>query len=855
MKMFFAIAVLGLPSFAAAVVDFKKETLPGRWVEQLVPEDLPALELPAYYNKLDTARAQMQSGRYRQSLITLASAKDVDAVEAALVKASSLNAIGRTKKAIETLDAENLKDDPRAKVLRAHVLSGVGQNDEAIAILKDVVRAKPDALEPRLLLGQLHEKVGDMEGAKKTYAWFVDESRLLDKWQGQTGESVFDDASAVTTIARAIDRWAALTGGYQQNPALHNTLLNMFVKAYDVIDRGYQPAHVAAGEYYLSHDNEKEAAKELEAALDRNPNDIAALRLLGQIALSTFNFDGLDKLVAHMREVNPHSTVAELLQARNLLLQRLPHEAVEPLQSVLKREPKNLEALGLLAGAYALQLEDKKAADVLKQVEQLDPDDASAYQEVAEQLASMRQYPRAAAHYKIAIDRAPMWTAPRNGLGLLYTQSGDEDDARTTLDAAHNLDPFNIATTNYLRLLDMMGTMAKAETEHFVVFYDAQKDPLIPEYFSEYLETIYKDVCGQFKTEPKVKTYIEVFPTHDAFSVRTTGSPWIGTVGASTGRVIALVAPRKGKMTMGTFNWANVLRHEFTHTVTLAATDNRIAHWMTEGLAVVQEDSPPPWNWVPMLHDAVQKKKLFSMRDLTWGFVRPRRPMDRQLAYAQSFLICKYIEEKYGHDATLRMLDGFKNGKSEEAVFNDVLKIGQEEFSTEFFAWAEKYVASWGYDKETSKKVEALRKDADAKMEANDFAAALPLWEQINKLRPMDQIPHMRLSSIYLKLKRTDDAVKHLEALDAVELKDNRYAKAIARIYRDAGKIDDATKHAQRAVYIDPYDQAAHELLAGLYEKSGNETGLSKEKRVLALLAEWQKLQQLQMDNATHESN
>ena len=41
----------------------------------------------------------------------------------------------------------------------------------------------------------------------------------------------------------------------------------------------------------------------------------------------------------------------------------------------------------------------------------------------------------------------------RNGLGLLYTQSGDEDKARVELEAAHSLDPFNLRTTNYLRLL------------------------------------------------------------------------------------------------------------------------------------------------------------------------------------------------------------------------------------------------------------------------------------------------------------------------------------------------------------------------------------------------------------------
>src|SRR5213076_3093750 len=217
---------------------------------------------------------------------------------------------------------------------------------------------------------------------------------------------------------------------------------------------------------------------------------------------------------------------------------------------------------------HALRLEDDKAAATLKEVEKLDANNASAYYEVAEQLAAMRQYPRAAQHYKIAIERAPWWTAPRNGLGLLYTQSGDEDDARVTLDAAHTLDPFNLAATNYLRLLDDLAKFSRSESEHFVVFYDAQADPVIPEYFGEYLESIYKDVCGDFKCEPKVKTFIEVFPTHDAFSVRTSGSPWIGTVGASTGRVIALVSPRGGKQTLGTFNWSQVLRHEFTHTVT-----------------------------------------------------------------------------------------------------------------------------------------------------------------------------------------------------------------------------------------------------------------------------------------------
>src|SRR5207249_9430257 len=153
-----------------------------------------------------------------------------------------------------------------------------------------------------------------------------------------------------------------------------------------------------------------------------------------------------------------------------------------------------------------LQLRDGGMQEILKQVEKIDPHNSSAYFEVAEQLGAMRQYPRAAAMYQVAIDRAPWWTAARNGQGLLYTQSGDEDKALIVLDAAHALDPFNLKTTNYLRLLDMLGKFDKKESAHFVVFYDGKTDPVIPEYFSDYLESVYGQDGVELLHEPEVKT-------------------------------------------------------------------------------------------------------------------------------------------------------------------------------------------------------------------------------------------------------------------------------------------------------------------------------------------------------------
>lgn len=821
---------------------FTRGSIPRKWIEPVLPEALPALEYPSYYNDLEKARLEAFTGRYKQSLQTLLKVPvEMEPVQVALIKASSLAATGRRERALQALGADPVKDDARVQVKRALILAEMGRLQEAIAQLKEHLQKYPNSIPGRFEIGSLYEQVGDIDSARTAFDWFmVAPQDYLGKWQTNK-EKGFESAEDVTYIGRAIDRWATLTGAYKDLPPLHDAVLNIFVRAYDVIDRQYWPAHLAAAEYYLSHDNSTQAIAELTDASAINENDAKIAALFGQIAVSQWNFDSADAMVNQLREVDPRSIDADLLEARNLLQQRRPSDALLSLQQLLAKQPNHVEGLGLLAATYALQLKDDRCDEILKQVEKLDADNASAYLEVAEQLGAMRQYPRAIKMYKVAIERAPWWTAARNGLGLLYTQSGDEDDAKLTLDGAHTLDPFNLRTTNYLRLLDELQKFERKETEHFVVMYDSKIDPIIPEYFSDYLESVNAQVCKTFNTQPPVKTYIEVFPTHDAFSVRTTGSPWIGTVGASTGRVIAMVAPRKGEKTMGPFNWSQVLRHEYTHTVTLAATDNRIPHWMTEGLAVYEEHSPLKWEWIPMLYNAVANKELFTMDKLTWGFVRPRKPTDRALAYAESYWICKYIEDTNGHDTILKMLAEFKAGNSEEGAFRKVLNQSLEEFQAGFFTWTEKQIADWGYDEETSAKYTDLVEKGKALINGRKYEEAVKVWEEIVKLRPVDSLPHARLAGLYLtkEVNQPEKAIEHLKVLHAVELKDNSYAKRIGRLYRDQNDIKNAWTYATDAVYIDPYDLSAHTLLLEIAEKANDQKAIEREKRVIPVLEKW----------------
>jgi tetratricopeptide (TPR) repeat protein len=829
-------------------------TAPRKWMDAVMPEKLPDLQFPAYYNDLDKAKTEAFQGRYKQALIDLAKIKadkPADLVTVALTQAAAEDALGRQELALKALSDEKVSKDPAVEIRRAELLAYMGRQDDALSLLKDHIAAHPDSIGGHFQLGAINEQIGHIAEAKAALGWFVEKPQdFLERWQNHEHNAPFDSAENVTLIGRALDRWATLNEKYRNSPQLDKTILNIFVRAYDVIDRDYWPAHVAAGEYFMSHDEAQEAAKEFSVALHANPSDIHSMQMMGMLALQQYSFEGAEQAIAGIRAVNPQAREADFLETRNLLLERRPELAFAPIQRVLDKQPKNIQALGLLAAIYGLQLKDAKTAEILQQVDQIDPNNASAYYEVAEQFSSVRQYPRSAAMFKKAIERAPWWTAALNGLGLLYTQSGDEDLSQTVLNEAHELDPFNLATTNYLKLLEMMHGFARKESAHFIVMYDPTLDPVIPEYFNDYMESVHKSICDTFKYEPKVKTSIEIFPTHAEFSVRTTGSAWIGTVGASTGRVIALVSPRNGSATMGTFNWAQVLRHEYTHTVTLGETDNRIQHWFTEGLAVYEERTPMRWEWVPMLYNAVKKHELFPIDQLTWSFVRPKRPIDRQLAYAESYWICKYLEEAYGHETILKLLQDFHDAEPQEVAFPKETKKSLPEFQADFFAWCEQTTAKWGYDADTSKKYREMVDQADALIKGHEYKEAVKVWEDIVKIRPVDELPHKRLAGLYLTkdVNEPEKAAEQLDLLSKVELKNNIYAKRVARLYRDLGKFDDAEKYGLLAVYTSPYDQEAHEILAQIYEKAGdNEKGLEREKRVIAIIAK------MTADNAAKE--
>jgi predicted Zn-dependent protease len=795
------------------VESLSKKAAPHVWVEPLVPEKLPELKHPEYYEALDKAKAQLAAGRYKLALATLhAAGKDLEPLEAALVRGAALNALGRTDEALAALSADGVVDAPRAQVLRAVVLAGVGKEGEAIALLQSHIAANPGSIAGHYHLGAICEAVGDVATATAAYGWFTEEpQRFLDKWLGED-PTAFESAADVTLIGRAIDRHAILTGGYRTNKELHNIVLNMFVRAYDVIDRGYVPARVAAAAYYITHDDKPRAEKEIEAALAGNPNEPEALELAGRLAIDEHKFGDALGAADALRAVDPQSAAADVLEAHALLRGDRSSRAGSIVDRLLARRPRDLEALALGA-AVAIGRNDEAARDgYLHRADSVAPGSALALATLAGILQDVHRHDAAKAYAAIAVERAPLWPLPRHQLGRLHMQLAEEDDART-----------------------------QVETKNFVIAFDPKLDPILGEYLGDYMEHVHAEVTKHFAHTPKRRTVLEVFPTTPAFSVRTAGVPGAETYGAAFGPVITAVAPRAGA-TMGPFNFARVLRHEFTHVINLSQTDYRCPRWLTEGLATWQEGVPFRFAYVPkQMYDVVTKDKLAPIADLSGTLLRGESKIGGEMMYMQGFWVGRYLTETYGHDSVLKLLDGYRLGKGDDDAFRHAIGKPTAEFDKEFAAWAKNEVKGWGYDAESTKTFDELAKTGEEMIAAKQLKEATDVWQQANKLQPLNPLPHRRLAGLYLRQDNPREALPHLKAFLPLELADNRYAKGIARIYRDLDETDDAVKYGMEAVYVNPYDADAHELLIELYEKAGNAEGITKEKRVIAMLEELKK--------------
>jgi cellulose synthase operon protein C len=545
----------------------------------------------------------------------------------------------------------------RAIRLKAEILEGLGRREEAVAAIAPLVE--------RLIEARTTEPADLVEGVRA----MIIRARI----EGQPSRDF-------------------------------QTMMNLLARARQELDRLHWPAPLIEAQLLIDKDNFSEGVTALHETLSLNPRCSQAWYDLGRVAMQRFDFASAATAAAALRRLNPQHPLADLLDAEAALTQDDPETAQTILGPLLDRLPNLRPAMAFGAATAALFYSDEAVKAALERYDALSPGSPSAHYVVGRQLSFNRQYEAAAEALEEAIRRAPAWPAPQIELGLMELQSGRDDRALKALQSVAKLDPFNKRAANSLFLLEELATYRQIESEHFVIRYKPGVDDVVAQMMPGPLEKLHEIVSTRFEFTPARKTVIELMPDHQRFAVRITGMPFVHTIAACTGPVIAMEVPREGQPSqhMGPFDWPRVLQHEYTHTITLGQTRNRIPHWLTEASAVSMELRPRGYNTCSLLAQALERGELFNLDEIKWAFVRPRRPNDRALAYAQGHWMVEFMNERFGSSALVRLLARYFDGEREQQAIPNALGVSREQFYTDFLAWAKEQVQAWGMDAKPS---------------------------------------------------------------------------------------------------------------------------------------------------------
>lgn len=644
----------------------------------------------------------------------------------------------------------------------------------------------------------------------------------------------------------------------------NRALLARIARARDA-DRLNFDARLAEAELLYARHNLPEASNAAKEALTLNPRSAAAWRLLGDIAVDAFDFDTSESIADRLDALAPGdgarpSADGAALRARAALRRRDPQDAIDALAPAIAAMPERHELLAIRAAAESATFDTDATEALLAEFDRRSPALPDALVWVGRTLAEARQYDLADAYLQRAIERAPAWALPRLERGLMLVQAGDDAAARAELEQALARDPFDLRAQNSLTLVTELATYQTIETDHFVIRFKPGIDAALAPEMAVAMEALHARVCsdapGGVDFEPARKTTIELMPNHEWFAVRIGGMPSIHTMAASTGPIIAIESPQEGpKFTVGPFDWKRVLQHEYTHTVNLARTRNRIIHWLTEANAVFNEDSPRDMRTWRLLASAYTNNELFDLEQINIAFVRPKRPQDRSLAYAQGAWMFEYIVERWGPDAPRAIMDASTAGASAVEAFEQVLAESPQSFLEAFTPWARDQLLERGLilpddlppadellagfmggpDDPDATPPEQLidellaeypdhpelldLKLAFALMRADERLSdeQIALLERMIAVRPPDDAPHRRLARHYLAAESFDErlrAIPHLEFLDAREIHTPAYAAALADLYAKSGNPTGAQEKAERAASIAPFDADQREQAA-----------------------------------------
>jgi tetratricopeptide (TPR) repeat protein len=714
---------------------------------------------------------------------------------------------------------------------RADLRFELGRWDDAKADAAAALKVKDEHLLARWTLARIARDKGDLEEADQAVRWIV---RYYSRRSQEDNDIVDPDQLLIVAQAGAENaRWHRITRQF-------SVVLNEVIKDALKSDPTLWMAEAFAGSLLLEKYNRPDALEAFDKALEINPKAADALVGKGRAAMQKFEVKDADQFADDALKINPKHIGALTLKADVHLTAGDFTGAEKRLVAARAINPRDAVVLGKLAACYTLLGKPDSSAAVVKDAESFDAKPSLFYSEMAGVLEDRKKFTLAKQYYLKSAAFRPNLPAAPLALGLLAMRLGQEGDAKVILTKAFEADAFNVRARNSLEVLKHLDKYQTLTTDHYTLRYDEKTDKLLAGFVAEFLEETHAELKRQFNYEPPGRTIVQLYNSHEMFSGRVVGLPDLHTIGACTGPLFAMASPR-AKGVRKPFNWGRVVRHELTHVFNLVQTDYQCPHWLTEGLAVRNEEMARPPQWTKALRDRFLAKDLFNLNTIMFGFVRPRGPDEWALAYCQSQLYVEYVIKTHGEGTIAKLLAAYQNGMDSAAAIASACGVTEEQFEKgyrEYVAEIVKpYLVSKNDDAETPLTFAEL--ENAHKENPEDIEIAARLAEQfarrnkaVDARKLADQVlekskghPIASLVKARLLLRSGDDVAAH-ELIDAAvkaHPDDARLLFTAAVLFLEAKENEKAATLLERGRSIAPLEADWHGQLVRLYTET-NET-------------------------------
>jgi tetratricopeptide (TPR) repeat protein len=753
---------------------------------------------------------------------------------------------------VEEIGADNYADQPLLATQLAEVMRLTGESAEALEILAAVVDGNAEPPVRSLVqYGDLLLFSGDKQGA---YG-------VLDQAVQRYNDGLVFASEDVAMVALASWR----LGNFHDA----NSLFNEATRA--------NPQNLEAlalwGDLFNEKYNAADAERTYQEALDVNSRYVPALVGIARVV-------GDERALQRALAINPNSVPAMETYGQLLMRNGREDDAREYFDRVLGLNPESLDTLGVLAADAALNERSDEYEQYYQRVQSFSPGNPDFLGDIADAFGNNYRFTEAVAYARAAIEEDPEYWQGYTLLGSNLIRLGEEEEGKANLEIGFENDPFNVRTSNMLKVFDTLATYETLESEHFKVHMSSRDAQILWPYMEPLLEESYDTLTAKYGFEPEGPILIEVFEETEDFAVRSVGLPDIGPlVGICFGKVITLISPD----TL-TANWQEIVWHEFMHVITLQMTDNRMPRWLSEGISVWEEkEGRPYWGRDQGLDlvRAAEEGQLLHIGELNDGFTNARNSADLGFAYFQSYLVVDYISQQYGFEKLVELVKQYAFIKEDSERFAEVFDESLDQFDDGFQNWIQRrveeidvYVHSEDVPDEGAGHGHGIRENSSAilaelynnaslkqhmrsRIEANpgDFQAHLQLgivlfkeeayFEARESLMTAYELlpsytgypsPPLVLSQIAQAQNDEQARLDWLEVLLENLQHDYDSALILAEAALQEENYERADYYLDRALQVDPYRSDVHQLKARYAQATGNTAQAVTEYEVLMSL-------------------